>query len=1281
MKNTIFTVPPGKHSGMHNFKRLCVCTIFALFSLTFSQAQTRFYVSNTGNDDLANPGTSSSSPWKSIARVNTEISNGNIPDNAEILFEEGGVFRGQINLSQPINDLKISSYPIGGNGPKPIILGTEEISAWASVSGENYLEADVSQKVYHLFYNDDRMTLARYPNSGYLEISQTTTNTLVKDNNLDPKASDYWKDANFRMRTSRWTWETIVVSGSEVIGGVSEISLSKAIEKAPGTLPNNRDWGYYFDNKLNLLDADNEWFYGEDPTNPGNFKLYFQSTTANPASLSLEASVYAYGILSSTKIEGLTIENLAFKRQGEHGVFIHTIPTQSNDWNDGVIVKDCDFEDQGQVGILVSGENINIEGNKVDGALGGGIHGGYKEGSGLISAMFNSQIQHNEISNIGLIQGLGISGDHGQNGVHIHPYDTDFPNNQGNIDVKHNSLTEIGYCGLSVYISNSEVMYNQIYGACVNLDDGGGIYAFSPRANNTEVAYNIVQDIRGNVEAVHSGKKNKRPAYGIYMDSGGQGTATKDFNIHHNTIVDVAKSGVFLNVNTSGHRVADNIFYNMNGDGIMLIGKDAIIENNDFVSTRAEIEAIRLIGGDTQNQTKREKFLTRASFSGNCLFNPYNPYTIVGDRELFPNTEVWSLDQFEVYMNDAAKWPLGSNEGSPFQWTELGANEFAEVEQEIGTELITNGDFANTNGWTGNGSVIGGKYVLTNGPLNSTDFSLGVANSTSYYLLTFTTSSPDHEHLEVKLNLTPNNSQEIIRPLFSQDRSFEHIFKLTDEYTNANLEFQAVDEDGNVVNTGFSIDDISLVEVEISSFDPACKTHLFTNLNANSATLASLEDPNCLGSWVDLKGNPVDLQTSSLGTYESMVLVKVSDALPPPPSGDCGNKNIVFITNNDPPTTSEQAIEARLIAQGHTVTIVEDDNSASTDADGRDLVIISGQVLDNKVLSKFEATPTPVMLLRPQLLDDMSMAATSGNTTSSSSDIDLVAPPHSIAGSLSGTVTVSQSGVKFGKINSLLPTAEAVATIANSSANCVFGYPLSPYGNGAGRRSAFFLNMTAADQLNADGWTLFDNTLCWTLDASPVNSADPEACFVDNSQGNASSCTPIQFDASCSTPSTANASILSYSWDFGDGNTATGVTPSHQYAQGGTFTISLTVTDDETKSHTSTQSISVADASSILFMVNNPNSLTQGELDLKSRLESQYCLVQIEEDDDASTVSATAANFDLVIISAWCSDAKIGTHFKNTASPVMVLGPFIYENMEMSLSNGTSNTLQTSIYI
>src|SRR3954451_18217212 len=63
----------------------------------------------------------------------------------------------------------------------------------------------------------------------------------------------------------------------------------------------------------------------------------------------------------------------------------------------------------------------------------------------------------------------------------------------------------------------------------------------------------------------------------------------------------------------------------------------------------------------------------------------------------------------------------------------------------------------------------------------------------------------------------------------------------------------------------------------------------------------------------------------------------------------------------------------------------------------------------------------------------------------------------------------------------------------------------------------------------------------------------------------------VNVDASASAD--PDGAIASYAWDFGDGTTATGVTAAHTYATAGTFPITLTVTDDEGATSTSTASV------------------------------------------------------------------------------------------------------------
>ncbi|MEN8178746.1 MAG: PKD domain-containing protein [Pseudomonadota bacterium] len=70
-------------------------------------------------------------------------------------------------------------------------------------------------------------------------------------------------------------------------------------------------------------------------------------------------------------------------------------------------------------------------------------------------------------------------------------------------------------------------------------------------------------------------------------------------------------------------------------------------------------------------------------------------------------------------------------------------------------------------------------------------------------------------------------------------------------------------------------------------------------------------------------------------------------------------------------------------------------------------------------------------------------------------------------------------------------------------------------------------------------------------------------------------CTELACDFDGSSSNDANGSIVSYAWDFGDNTSATGANVSHTYAAGGSYSVTLTVTDDAGASGSSTQTVSV----------------------------------------------------------------------------------------------------------
>jgi PKD repeat protein len=76
----------------------------------------------------------------------------------------------------------------------------------------------------------------------------------------------------------------------------------------------------------------------------------------------------------------------------------------------------------------------------------------------------------------------------------------------------------------------------------------------------------------------------------------------------------------------------------------------------------------------------------------------------------------------------------------------------------------------------------------------------------------------------------------------------------------------------------------------------------------------------------------------------------------------------------------------------------------------------------------------------------------------------------------------------------------------------------------------------------------------------------------------APACTGLACTFDGSGSSDPDGSVASYAWDFGDGTTGTGARPSRTYTTAGTYTVTLTVTDDRAGTGSTTRQVTVTTA-------------------------------------------------------------------------------------------------------
>jgi len=552
----------------HHFIRLVLATILtSTLPLTPAGAQesvpgTEFHVALSGND--ASAGTASK-PFATLERARDEIrllkKGKGLSAGGITVTLHGGVYELSQTFELTTEDAGTESAPIvyrARQGDHVRLSGGKHVTAWKLVTDPAVLErldpaargqamqADLSElgvkdfgemgggfglkggPGLELFFNDEPMTLSRYPNDGFIKITGVEGPTEIAWGNAkgrvegiftyDGDRPERWKDESDAWVLGYWFHDW--AEQRQRIESIDVAAKRMTLMKPDHHYGYRQGRWFYGFNLLCEIDRPGEWCLDRKA---GVIYFWPPSPIAQGrATVSVLDSLVTMTGASHVTLHGLTLEEV-------RGTAVKIERATHNK------VVGCTLRNIGSLAVSVSGTNSGVVGCDISATGDGGIRisGGDRQtlaAAGLYAE--NNYIHHWSRWNRMNRHGIAIDG-------------------VGN-RAAHNLLHDSPHSAINFSGNDHAIEFNEIHSVCNESNDAGAIYAGRNwTMRGTVIRHNYLHHIYG---------FENRGCIGIYLDDMYSGTS-----------------------------IFGNVFYDVPRAAYIGGGHDNSIENNIFVDCKPAV--------------------------------------------------------------------------------------------------------------------------------------------------------------------------------------------------------------------------------------------------------------------------------------------------------------------------------------------------------------------------------------------------------------------------------------------------------------------------------------------------------------------------------------------------------------------------------------------------------------------------------------------------------------------------------------------------------------------